>query len=119
MTFKDDESVELLLAMNLKFKGQNLHLSRAKKPKIKSCTKSYVEGATKVFVGAIPSRVTLEEFREYFEKYGPIDDICLPMVSKNKGINRGHGFINFVYPLSAKLVIEQYKEHFFRAKWVI
>ena len=118
MTFKDDESVELLLAMELKHKGQRLKLSRARKPKPKSNFASYVKGATKIFVGAIPNKVTLDEFREYFEQYGPIDDVCLPMKSKAKGINRGHGFINYVYPLSAKLAVEQYAEHYLRAKWV-
>lgn len=119
MTFQEDDSVELLLAMTIKFRGQKLEMSRARKPKLKTKTISYVEGATKIFVGAIPSKVTLEEFRDYFEQYGPVDDICLPMKSKSKGVNRGHGFVNFVYPLSAKLTVEQYKNHFLRAKWVI
>lgn len=94
-------------------------MSRARKPKLKTKANNYVEGATKIFVGAIPSKVTLDEFREYFATYGPIEDICLPMKNKAKGINRGHGFVNFVYPLSAKLTVEQYKNHFLRAKWVI
>lgn len=118
MTFKDDESVELLLAMELKHRGQKLKLSRARKPKPKTNHANYVKGATKIFVGAIPNKVTLEEFRAYFEQYGPVDDVCLPMKSKAKGINRGHGFINYVYPLSAKLAVEQYSEHYLRAKWV-
>lgn len=118
MTFQDDESVELLLAMKIKFKGHPLLISRARKPKVKKTNESYVDGATKVFVGAIPSKVTLNEFREYFEQFGPIEDICLPMKNKGSSINRGHGFINYVYPLSAKLVIEQYKNHYLRAKWV-
>ena len=79
----------------------------------------YVSGATKIFVGAIPSKVTLEEFQEYFAQYGPIDDICLPMKNKNRGINRGHGFVNFVHALSAKLVMKSYKDHYLRAKWVL
>jgi len=118
VTFKDDESVELLLAMKLKFKNKLMQLSRARKPKVKKTDERYVEGATKVFVGAIPSKVTEDEFKEYFEQYGPIDDICLPMKNKNKAINRGHGFVNYVYPLSAKLVIDNYKNHYLRAKWV-
>lgn len=104
--------------MNLYFKGQKLELSRARKPKVKESNDDYVEGATKVFVGAIPNKVTLTEFREYFEQYGPIDDICLPMKCKSRGINRGHGFVNFEKPLSAKLVVQQYKDHYLRQKWV-
>lgn len=104
--------------MNIKFKGVPLKISRARKPKVKSRTVEYVEGATKIFVGAIPSNVTLEEFREYFEKYGPINEISLPIKNKIKGINKGHGFVNFVYPFSAKLAVENYADHSLRAKWV-
>ena len=118
MTFEADESVELLLAMKLKFRGAELKISRARKPKVKNTSEKYIEGATKIFVGAIPSKVTLNEFKEYFEQYGPIDDICLPMKNKLKSINRGHGFINYVYPLSAKIAINHYKDHYLRAKWV-
>lgn len=104
--------------MDLSFQNQKLKLSRARKPQVKKKKEEYVEGATKIFVGAIPSKVTLKEFKDYFEQYGPTDDICLPMQNKVKGVNRGHGFVNFVYPLSAKLVIQQYKKHYLRAKWV-
>lgn len=104
--------------MKLKFRGAELIMSRARKPKVKSNTEKYLEGATKIFVGAIPSKVTLEEFQKYFEQYGPIDDICLPMKSKSKSVNRGHGFVNYVYPLSAKLAIDNHKNHYLRAKWV-
>ena len=104
--------------MNVKFKGKPIKLSRARKPKVKKNNEMYVEGATKVFIGAIPNKVTLDEFKQYFETYGPIDDICLPMKNKSRGINRGHGFVNYVYPLSAKLVMDNYKDHYLRAKWV-
>ena len=104
--------------MEIKFKGGVLKLSRARQPKIKSKKIEYVEGATKIFVGAIPTNVTLDEFKSYFEKYGPINDISLPIKNKIKGINRGHGFINFVYPFSAKSAVQDYPNHRLRAKWV-
>lgn len=104
--------------MKLKFKGSYLKLSRARQPKVKSQPTNYVEGATKIFVGAIPSNVTIEEFKEYFEQYGPINDLSLPMKNKIKGINKGHGFVNYVYPFSAKLAVEEYASHRLRAKWV-
>ena len=94
-------------------------MSRARQPKLKDSCEDYVEGATKIFVGAIPNKVTLTEFKNYFEKYGQIKDICLPMEDKQKGINRGHGFVNFVHPESAKFALDNYKNHFLRAKWVI
>lgn len=105
--------------MKLKFKGTELKLSRARKPKVKNSAELYLNGATKIFVGAIPSKVSLQEFQEYFEQFGAIDDICLPMKNKSKGVNRGHGFVNFVHALSAKLVMQNYKDHYLRAKWVL
>lgn len=118
MTFERDETVEMVLEMKINFKGVPLRINRARKPKVKPRAVEYVEGATKIFVGAIPSNVTLSEFQYYFEQFGPIDDISLPMKNKIKGINKGHGFVNYVYPFSAKLAVEQYANHSLRTKWV-
>ena len=118
MSFKDDASVSLLLSCEVKFKGNVLKISRAKKPKIKSEGSQYVEGATKIFVGAIPANVTQKEFQEYFEKYGPIKEMSLPLKDKLKGTVKGHGFVNYEYPFSAEIAIEKYAEHTLRAKWV-
>lgn len=118
ITFKDEESVQMLLGLKLSFRGKMLVMRKVKDQKPTDSSEHYVKGVTKVFVGAVPSKTTFEEFQQYFEKYGPIDDIFLPMKSKSKGVNRGHGFVNFVYPLSAKIVMEQYKDHQLKGKWV-
>ena len=104
--------------MDIRFKGNKLNLSRAMKPKNRQNSTNYLKGATKIFVGGLPTSISAEELRSYFEQYGPIDDLCLPMENKAKKINRGHAFINYVYPLSARLVVEQYQNHAIRAKWV-
>ena len=118
VTFEDDEVIEMLLSTEIKFKGIKLQISRAKKPKIKTREIEYVDGATKIFVGAIPNNVTKEEFKSYFETYGPIEEMSLPMKNKIKGINKGHGFVTYVYPFSAKLAIENYDKNYLRAKLV-
>lgn len=104
--------------MEVKFKGAPLKISRAKKPKVKSSVSKYVNGSTKIFVGAIPSNVTQEEFKDYFLKYGPIKDHSLPLKNKFKNVNKGHGFITFEHPYSAQLAVGDYAKHFMRAKWV-
>ena len=104
--------------MDVKFKGTSLKISRAKKPKVKSNVVEYVDGATKVFVGAIPANVTLEEFKDYFLQYGPIKDVSLPLKNKFKNVNKGHGFVNYQYTYSAKLAVQDCAKHFMRAKWV-
>ena len=103
----------------MKFKGTSLKISRAKKPKAKANVSEYVNGATKIFVGAIPANVTLEEFKHYFLQYGPIRDLSLPLKNKFKNINKGHGFVTYEHPYSAKLAVEDYAKHCMRAKWVI
>jgi RNA recognition motif-containing protein len=38
----------------------------------------------KIFIGGLPKDLTLEEFREYFEKYGEISDIAIISDKKTK-----------------------------------
>lgn len=118
LVFKDAESAELLLTMKLSFRGKALQIVQRGNSEPKKIAERYIEGATKIFIGAIPSKVTLEEFRVYFEQFGSLDDICLPMKSKIKGINRGHGFVNYVHPSSAEALMGEYKNHYLRDRWV-
>ena len=110
--------MQTLLNVEVRFKGELLSIARAKKPKIKANDVVYHAGATKVFVGAIPYNVTPTEFRDYFTRYGLITDFALPHKDKHKGINKGHGFVNYEDPLSAEKAIEERDNHFIRAKLV-
>lgn len=110
--------MERLLHSEVKFKGATLKIARAKQIVVKAKPSVYVEGATKIFVGAVPLNATLEEFRQYFTRYGPIEELSLPLKNKYKNVNKGHGFVTFKYPQSAKAVIADFKHHFMRAKWV-
>lgn len=78
----------------------------------------YIAGVRKLFIGALPSKLTLLEFRTYFEQFGELDDICLPLQDKLKKLNRGHGFVTFRDTSSVKKVIEQKHPHSIREKWV-
>lgn len=95
-----------------------MNLKRAKRPKVKRQDERYRDGVKKLFIGAIPCKARMHEFRAYFGQYGPIEDICLPLKDYQKKINRGHGFVTYKHSYSAKLVMEQYKKHFIREKWV-
>lgn len=118
MTFEDDESVEKALDTSLAFRGEQLKMQRAKKPTARKRNVFYVQGVTKLFIGALPSKLTYKEFKGYFEKFGEVEDICLPMKDKIKGINRGHGFVNFANTESARRVIESKTDHHLREKWI-
>ncbi|KAL8224976.1 hypothetical protein R6Q57_017533 [Mikania cordata] len=48
----------------------------------------------KIFVGGLPSTLTEEQFRQYFESYGDVTDVVI-MFDQNTNRPRGFGFISF------------------------
>nr|XP_043620967.1 heterogeneous nuclear ribonucleoprotein 1-like [Erigeron canadensis] len=48
----------------------------------------------KIFVGGLPSTLTEEQFRQYFEAYGDVTDVVI-MFDQNTNRPRGFGFISF------------------------
>lgn len=106
-----------LLRRKVIFKGKALRISKARMPKQRE-ESVYIEGATKVFVGDIPRKVTLEEFEEFFSKYGAIQTILLPLADVHKKTNRGHGFVNFAHTNSVKEAIEDQSGTSLRGKIV-
>ncbi|XP_071716274.1 heterogeneous nuclear ribonucleoprotein 1-like [Rutidosis leptorrhynchoides] len=48
----------------------------------------------KIFVGGLPSTLTEEQFRQYFETYGEVTDVVI-MFDQNTNRPRGFGFISF------------------------
>jgi hypothetical protein len=54
--------------------------------------------ARKLFVGGLPSNVTEEEFREFFEQYGAVAD-SIVMFDRDTHRSRGFGFVTFEDPV--------------------
>lgn len=50
--------------------------------------------ARKFFVGGIPVNLTVNEFRNYFEKFGTVIDAQI-ITERNSGHSRGFGFVTF------------------------
>ncbi|KAJ9565163.1 hypothetical protein OSB04_001129 [Centaurea solstitialis] len=48
----------------------------------------------KIFVGGLPSTLTEEQFRQYFETYGDVTDVVI-MFDQNTNRPRGFGFVSF------------------------
>lgn len=48
----------------------------------------------KIFVGGLPSTLTEEQFRQYFESYGDVTDVVI-MFDQTTNRPRGFGFISF------------------------
>ena len=104
--------------MKLIFRGKVLKVKRAKMPAKKENKIDYKHGVRKLFVGALPSKLTLSEFRAYFEQFGEVEDVCLPQTDYVTGQHRGHGFVTFKDTKTVKEVIEHTKPHSIKEKFV-
>jgi len=71
----------------------------------------------KLFVGGLTQTTTEEQFKQYFEQFGTIEDSVI-MVDKDTGKSRGFGFITFASEDSVERVIERYHENKIDGKWV-
>jgi RNA recognition motif-containing protein len=58
--------------------------------------------ARKLFVGGLPSNVTEDEFREFFEQYGTVVD-SIVMFDRDTRRSRGFGFVTFEDPVRRKI----------------
>lgn len=65
----------------------------------------------KVFIGGIPITCSEEQFRSYFEQFGPIGKVELHAL-------RGFGYITYASMESADACLEKYEEHYLSKKWV-
>ncbi|OAY86115.1 Heterogeneous nuclear ribonucleoprotein 1 [Ananas comosus] len=64
-----------------------------------------VSNDKKIFVGGLPKDITDDEFRAYFEKFGPITN-ALIRTDKNNSRPRGFGFVTFETEESADEVLK-------------
>ncbi|XP_022774115.1 heterogeneous nuclear ribonucleoprotein 1-like [Durio zibethinus] len=60
----------------------------------------------KIFVGGLPSTITLEEFKEYFGSYGAITDAAI-IYDKGSHKFRGFGFVTYDSEEAAEKVLQK------------
>lgn len=71
----------------------------------------------KLFVGGLPMDITEESFREYFEKFGVVED-SIVMLDRDSGKPRGFGFITFEDEESTERVLENNERNYIGGKWI-
>lgn len=54
---------------------------------------------TKIFVGGLPYHTTDQSLREYFDKFGDIDEAVV-ITDRQTGKSRGYGFVSTISRLS-------------------
>lgn len=106
VTFSSSDDAEKALASQHVLNGRTLDLKIATP---KEDTKVAAKGITRIFVARIPTQVTQEEFRSYFEEFGTITDIYLPK-DQSSNSHRGIGFITYESPDSVEEVMAQTHE---------
>ncbi|XP_043272062.1 RNA-binding protein Musashi homolog Rbp6 isoform X4 [Venturia canescens] len=92
ITFADPASVDKVLSQgNHELDGKKIDpkvaFPRRTHPKMVTRTK-------KIFVGGLSAPTTLEDVKNYFEQFGPIEDAML-MFDKQTSRHRGFGFVTF------------------------
>jgi len=87
ITLMNLEDVDKVVAAKL-FLGRKIEAKRAI-PK-----QDLDNSSRKFFVGGIPVNLSVNEFRNYFEKYGPVIDAQI-ITERNSGHSRGFGFVTF------------------------
>ncbi|XP_044015814.1 RNA-binding protein Musashi homolog Rbp6 isoform X3 [Aphidius gifuensis] len=92
ITFADPASVDKVLSHgNHELDGKKIDpkvaFPRRTHPKMVTRTK-------KIFVGGLSAPTTLEDVKNYFEQFGPIEDAML-MFDKQTSRHRGFGFVTF------------------------
>lgn len=71
----------------------------------------------RLFVGGLPHTIDDESFEQYFQQFGPIENITI-MKNKKTGKARGFGFVTFVNQESVDYVLQNVDQHKIHGKWV-
>ena len=67
--------------------------------------------ARKIFVRNLSFHVSQEECKSFFEKYGPVEDVCI-LTDRMTGRPKGYGFVIFAHAEAAMLALKHPEKEF-------
>jgi RNA recognition motif-containing protein len=119
VTYKDSRVVDDVLSKPHIIDGKEVDCKRAipRDQQNETPKEETVYKTKKLFVGGIPQNTTEDEFRNYFEGFGDIEDSVI-MVDKETGKSRGFGFVTFDSEDAVEKVINKYYDNKIGGKWV-
>lgn len=77
---------------------------------------TFIKPVPRVFVGGIPRIIKQDELLSYFEQFGGVETVDLP-INRRKGILKGFAFVTFKDQVSMQSALSQ-KEHVIKGKKV-
>ncbi|CAG9322569.1 unnamed protein product [Blepharisma stoltei] len=113
VTMANPSSVQVILHRKHLILGKEVEC----KPAVPKEKNEKVNRSRKIFVGGLLPEVTNDEFYEYFEQFGDIEDSVV-MKDRVTGKPRGFGFITFTKQDSVEKVMRNYSNNFIRERWV-
>lgn len=120
VTYKDANAVDDVLSKKHIIDSKEIDCKRAI-PRDQHSGDTVKEGGSmrtkKLFVGGLTQTTTEEQFRQYFEQFGTIEDSVI-MVDKETGKSRGFGFVTFDSEEAVDRVVEKYNDNKIDGKWV-
>lgn len=117
VTMDDPSILDQVLSQDQTIDGKKADCKKAVPRETSSNLSQNSFKTKKVFVGGLPSDITEEAFREFFEQFGIIEDSVV-MLDRDTGRPRGFGFVTFYDEESTEKVLETYEKNFINGKWI-
>ncbi len=120
MTLIDPEAVDAVLKTGPHFldgRQVDCKLAIPKDTMMNIDPNTSILNTKKIFVGGLHPLLEESQMKQYFEKFGPIEQ-CVIMHDKPTGKSRGFGFVIFAQENSAEIVMQFKNQHCIMGKWV-
>ena len=118
VTMENTDLLDTILASDQTIDGKKADCKRAVPRESPGPATEKISFKTKkVFVGGLPSDITEECFREFFQRFGIVEDSVV-MLDRDTGRPRGFGFVTFYDEEATEKVLETYEKNYINGKWI-